>query len=387
MENIYKQTITFIRDLYKINDGFIPLHAPVFNGNEKKYLNDCIDSTFVSSVGKYVETFEKMMADYTGAKYAVGVINGTAALHIALILSDVGDNDEVITQPVSFIATTNAIKYTGAEPIFIDVDMDTLGLSAEKLESFLINNTIEGKDGYRYNKHTKKRVKACVPMHTFGHPCKIDQIESICKKYKVSLIEDAAESIGSLYKSKHTGTFGEIGIFSFNGNKTITTGGGGMLVTDNALLAQKAKHLTTQAKVSHQWEYIHDEIGYNYRLINICAALGTAQLENINDIIENKRETAKHYSNYFADTDILFFNEPENAKSNFWLNLILMQDKKHRDLFLKETNENNIMTRPIWKLHYKLPMFKNCETYYTENSEHLEKIAVNIPSGIRNRNL
>ena len=385
MEELFVKTITYIRELYNSKDEFIPLHTPSFNGNEKKYLNECIDSTFVSSVGQYVDKFEQMMAGYTGAQYAVGVINGTAALHIALLLANVGSGDEVITQPVSFIATTNAIKYTGAQPIFVDIEIDTLGLSSEKLESFLRNQTFKGKDGYRYNNKTKKRVKACIPMHTYGHPCKIDEIKSICKNYNLTLIEDAAESIGSFYKGKHTGTFGEMGVFSFNGNKTITTGGGGMLVTNDASLAKKAKHLTTQAKTAHPWEYNHDEIGYNYRLINICAALGVAQLENIDEIVENKRQTAELYSNFFKHSDITFFSEPIEAKSNYWLNLLLLQNKQQRDDFLKTTNENGIMTRPVWTLHYKLPMFKENEKYFTENSELLEKIAVNIPSSIRRK--
>jgi aminotransferase in exopolysaccharide biosynthesis len=377
-----KEFVEFVRKLYN-TDQFIPLHEPVFLGNERKYVNECIDSTFVSSVGKFVDQFEQKIAQYTGAKYAVAAVNGTAALHIALILRGVGRGDEVLTQPLSFVATSNAIKYTGADPVFVDVDRDTLGLSPEKLDFFLKRNAYQ-KEGYTYNKNSQKPIQACVPMHTYGHPCRIDEIMQICQRYNITVIEDAAESLGSFYKKKHTGTFGEIGILSFNGNKIITTGGGGMIITDDEYLAEQAKHLTTQAKVSHPWEYVHDRIGYNYRLTNITAALGVAQLENLEEIVENKRELAREYGEFFGNFAIDFFTEPANSRSNYWLNVILLNNRKEKDEFLEYTNDHGVMTRPAWKLMNKLDMFKGYWTENIENAEWIENRLVNIPSGFRN---
>lgn len=395
----YKEVVKFIRELYNEPTEFIPLHAPVFMGNEKKYLNECIDSTFVSSVGKFVTQFEEMIAEYTGAKYAVAAVNGTAALHIALMLSGVKRDDEVLTQPLTFIATANAISYCGAKPVFIDIDRDTMGLSPKALSEWLNNSTTQQINNSTnkletINKNTGNRISACVPMHTFGHPCRIDEIVEICKEYNIPVVEDAAESLGSTYKGKHTGTFGKIGTLSFNGNKTITTGGGGMLITDDEEIAKLAKHLTTQAKVPHKWEYVHDYIGYNYRLTNLAAALGVAQIENIDKIIENKRQTAQSYNDFFKQENvpiaigatnkpINFFSEPKNSKSNYWLNVVILSDIKQRDDFLKFTNENKIMTRPIWKLMNKLIMFKECECGDLSNSEWLEERVVNIPSSVR----
>jgi len=378
---MYNSVIEFIRELYKTPTEFIPLHEPRFLGNEKKYVNECIDSTFVSSVGKFVSKFEEMVADYTGAKYAVACVNGTAALHIALILSDINADDEVITQPLTFIATANAISYTGARPIFIDVDMDTMGLSPISLIDFLKNKT-EIKDGFCYNKQTGKRIKACIPMHTFGHPCKIDEILDICNAYNIELIEDAAESLGSFYKGKHTGTFGKFGTLSFNGNKTITTGGGGMILTNDEELAKLAKHITTTAKVPHKWEFVHDYIGYNYRLTNIAAALGCAQMEQLAGFIENKRNIAQQYSDFFANLDMNFVIEPLYCSSNYWLNALVLESKEQRDEFLNFTNDRGVMTRPIWTLMNKLEMFKNCQQEDLSNSEWLEERVVNIPSSV-----
>ena len=378
---MYKNVVEFIRDLYKTPTEFIPLHEPRFIGNEKRYVNECIDSTFVSSVGKFVSQFEEMVAEYTGAKYAVACVNGTAALHVALVLSGVKRNDEVITQPLTFIATANAIAYTGAQPVFIDVDIDTMGMSPKSLLDFLENKT-EMKNGFCFNKKTGKRIKACIPMHTFGHPCKIDEIKTICDKSNIDLIEDAAESLGSYYKGQHTGTFGKFGTLSFNGNKTITTGGGGMILTNDNELARLAKHITTTAKVSHKWEFVHDYIGYNYRLTNIAAALGCAQMEQLAGFVENKRIIAQQYSDFFASLCMNFVIQPSHSNSNYWLNALVLESKEQRDKFLNFTNDRGVMTRPIWTLMNKLEMFKNCQQEDLSNSEWLEERVVNIPSSV-----
>jgi len=378
----YKDTIEFIRSLYQ-TDAFIPLHAPVFLGNEKVYLNECIDSTFVSSVGKFVDQFEAMVAEFVGTKYAIATVNGTAALHIALKLVGVNESCEVITQPLTFVATCNAISYCNASPIFVDVDKDTMGMSPESLEAFLQTYTTL-QDGVCINKTTGKKIGAVVPMHTFGHPCRIDRIAEICHRYNIPLIEDAAESLGSYYKGQHTGTFGQLSAFSFNGNKTITTGGGGMIVTNDENLAKRAKHITTTAKVPHPYAYIHDEIGYNYRLPNINAALGCAQMEKLEEILTNKRQTAESYQKYFAQRDdISFVYEPDNAKSNYWLNAILLENGEQRDIFLQESNNAGVMTRPIWQLMNRLDMFHNAQCMPLNNAEWLEERVVNIPSGVR----
>lgn len=379
---MFKSTVEFIKSQFP-NLEFIPLHEPRFIGNEKKYVLDCIDSTFVSSVGKYVDDFEKQMAEYTGAKYAVACVNGTAALHMAMIVAGVKQQDMVITQPLSFIATCNAISYIGAIPVFVDVDFDTMGLSPDKLMTFLKENTIKKTDGFTYHKITNQKISACIPMHTFGHPCRIDELAEICSEYNIALIEDAAESMGSYYKNKHTGTFGLLGTFSFNGNKTITCGGGGAIITNDEALAKRAKHLTTQAKVPHRWEFVHDEIGYNYRMPNINAALVCAQLEELNFFLDNKRELANRYQDFFANSDIEFVNEPVDSKSNYWLCAILLKDKKTRDEFLQFTNDNGVMTRPVWALMNKLVMFKDALHGNLDNAQTLEDRLVNIPSSVR----
>ena len=370
-----KKIIDFIKTLYKKN--IVPLHEPVFIGNEKKYVNECIDSTFVSSVGEFVEKVEKEFAKYVKSQYAIAVVNGTSALHIALEVIGVKNNTEVITQPLSFIATANAMKYCKADPIFLDVDLDTLGLSPKALKDFLEKNCIL-KNNQCINTNTNKVIKACVPMHTFGHPCRIDEIVSICNEWNIEVVEDSAEALGSFYKNKHVGTFGKVGIFSFNGNKIITSGGGGMVVTDDEYIAKKIKHLTTTAKVPHPYEYIHDAIGYNYRMPNINAALLLAQLENIDLFLNKKRELAKIYNDFFKSIDIKFITEPKNAKSNYWLNAIMIDNKKE---FLKYSNKNGVMTRPIWRLINKLDMYKNYQTDLLKNANYLEKVVVNIPSG------
>ena len=378
----YKQIVDFIRDLYGTSD-FVPLAVPKFIGNEKKYLNECIDTTFVSSVGKFVDRFEEDMARYTGAKRAVVCVSGTNALHMALMLAGVERDDEVLTQALTFIATCNALSYIGAHPVFLDVDVKTMGLSTDAVKEWLAKNA-EIRNNQCYNKRTGRRVKACVPMHTFGHPVRLDELVALCEEYHIELVEDAAESIGSLYKGKHTGTFGKIGALSFNGNKTITTGGGGMLLFNDEELGAYAKHLTTQAKIPHRWEFRHDHIGYNYRMPNINAALGCAQLEHIEEYVVDKRATAAAYRDYFSRMDgIEFFVEPENTRSNYWLNAVLLPNREEQQAFLQYTNDNGVMTRPIWELMNRLPMFENCETDHLTNTQMFADRVVNIPSSVR----
>lgn len=379
---MYEKTINFIKDLYGDQD-FTPLAVPVFIGNEKKYLNECIDTTFVSSVGKFVDRFENDMAVYTGAKRAVVCVSGTNALHMALMLAGVERDDEVLTQALTFIATCNAISYTGAHPVFIDVDRSTMGLSPDALKAWLSQNA-EIRNDQCYNKGTGRRIKACVPMHTFGHPVRIEELANICAEWHIELVEDAAESVGSKYKGKHTGLFGKVGALSFNGNKTITTGGGGMLLFMDEELGALAKHLTTQAKIPHRWEFKHDHIGYNYRMPNINAALGCAQLEHLDEYIADKRATAAAYADFFKNVDdIEFFTEPEDSFSNYWLNVVILKDHKAQLQFLQETNDNAVMTRPIWELMNRLPMFEHCQHDSLENTTFFADRVVNIPSSVR----
>ena len=377
---MYKEFISFTKNTFKTEE-FILLHAPIFIGNEKKYLNECIDSTFVSSVGEFVDQFENEMAKFTGAKHAIATSNGTAALHIALLMAGVEQYDEVITQPLTFIATVNALSYIGATPVFVDVDKDTLGLSPEKLEHFLIHNT-EMVNGNCVNKKTNKKIKAVVPMHTFGFSARIDEIILVCNRFNIVTVEDAAESLGSHYKGQHTGTFGLLGTFSFNGNKTITTGGGGMLVTNDDEIARKAKHITTTAKIPHPWDYEHDMIGYNYRLPNLNAALGCAQMEKLPFILEKKKILSDKYETFFKDKSIQYISGPTESVSNYWLNAILLKNLDERNRFLKETNENGVMTRPIWKLMNSLTMFKNAQTGNLDNAKYFEERVINIPSSV-----
>jgi len=378
---MFQDAIEFIQSAFNTKE-FIPLHEPRFVGNEKKYLNECIDSTFVSSVGKFVDRFEELMVEYTGAKYAIAAVNGTFALHIALILAGVRKDDEVITQPLTFIATCNAISYCGANAVFVDVDKDTLGMSPDALRTFLYSN-VDLKNGECINKISGKTIKACVPMHTFGHPCRIDEIKEICAEYQIALVEDAAESLGSCFKGRHTGTFGKVGAISFNGNKIITSGGGGCIITDDEALAKKAKHITTTAKIPHRWEFKHDMIGYNYRMPNLNAALLIAQFENLELFLANKRELALLYRDFFVVNGITFAVEPKESRSNYWLNAIVLKDKAERDTFLDETNTGGVMTRPIWTLMNKLEMFRNNQCGNLDNALWLEERVVNLPSSVR----
>jgi aminotransferase in exopolysaccharide biosynthesis len=378
----FKKITDFIKGLFPGIEK-IPLHAPIFNGNEKKYVLETIESTYVSSVGPFVNRFEEMMCEITGAKYAIAIVNGTSALHLSLILAGVENNDEVLSQSLTFIATCNAISYLNASPVFIDIDKDTLGMSPDSLLNYLEHCTEKKNDGFTYNKQTGKRIKACVPMHSFGFPCRIDEISKICERYNIILIEDAAESIGSYYKDKHTGLFGLMGTFSFNGNKTVTCGGGGAIITKDSEIAKKAKHLSTQAKVSHPWSFIHDEIGFNYRMPNINAALACAQLEQLNDFVNNKRILAKVYADFFEQLEIPFIKEIKGAKANFWLNTLILEDKDERDSFLAFANSNGVMSRPVWQLMHTLPMFENCFRANLPNSIWIADRLVNIPSSVR----
>ena len=381
MKSQSREIVKFIRNIYN-DENEIPLHAPKFDLKEKEYLNDCIDSTFVSSVGKYVDEFERRIREYSSAASVVAVVNGTSAIHVSLRLVGVRSGDEVITQAVTFIATCNAISYLGARPVFVDVDEDTMGMSPEKLELFLSENADIDKDGFCINKISGNRIAACLPMHTFGHPVRIDEILRICSKWNVSVIEDCAESLGSFYKGKHTGLYGTAGVLSFNGNKIITTGGGGAIITNNIDFGKQAKHLTTTAKVPHPWEFVHDAIGYNYRMPNLNAALGCAQLDKLERFIAIKRQIAEKYRHFFGTIGIDFVWEPENSKSNFWLNAIKLKSSDNRNDFLNEMNSMGIGCRPLWRLMTNLDMYKKCFHGPLETSYKLESCIINIPSGV-----
>jgi aminotransferase in exopolysaccharide biosynthesis len=376
---MHSELISFVRNIYQTND-FIPLHAPSFKGNEKKYVNETLESTFVSSVGSYVNTFEKQVEDYTGTAKAVTTVNGSAALHTALFMSGVKAGDLVITQALTFVATCNAIYHMGAEPILIDISNTSLGLcpnaTKEYLERFASLNT----DGECIHKQTNQRIKAIVPMHTFGHPVELDELLAICLQWNITLVEDAAESLGSFYKGQHTGTMAAFSALSFNGNKIITTGGGGIVLCKNLDEGLRTRHLTSTAKVPHPYEYYHDEPGFNYRLPNLNAALGCAQMEVLPTFIEQKRMLAKHYQTFFEASDYQFISEPHYAQSNYWLNSVICPDTKTRDLLLKETNKQGVMTRPVWQLMHRLPMFSNALRGDLPISELIESHLINLPS-------
>ena len=376
-----KDTILFIQDIYKTLD-FIPLHAPTFGGNEKKYLLETIDSTFVSSVGAYVDQFEDSIATISKTKKAIAVVNGTSGIQVALRLVGVKAGDEVITQALTFVATANAIAYNNASPIFLDVDLDTMGLSPKAMAEFLEEFGELREDGC-YNKKSGKKISACLPMHTFGFPVHMDELIEVCNAWEIPIIEDAAESLGSEYKNKPTGSIGELGVFSFNGNKIVTCGGGGAIVTNNESLGVKGKYLTTTAKVPHAFEFYHDELGYNFRMPNLNAALACAQLEQLDLFLKNKRSLALEYKSFFDNSGIKFRTETPNTKANYWLMCIELENQKERDLFLSETNSSKVMTRPIWQLMYRLPMYNNCQRDGQLNAQFLEERIVNIPSSVR----
>lgn len=377
---MFDSLIRFIRDQY-CTEGFIPLHAPVFGGRERELVTDTIDSTFVSSVGAYVDRFEKDVATFTTSPSAVAVMNGTAALHIALKLVSVIPGDLVVTQSLTFVATCNAITYCGAEPLFVDVDRHTLGLSPSALEAWLSEHALIDNHGDCRTRVGHRRIRACLPMHTFGHPVEIDELVSVCERWHLSLVEDAAESLGSYYKGRHTGNFGKIGVLSFNGNKIMTTGGGGMLLTDE-IIGKRVKHLTTTAKIPHPYEFVHDEIGYNYRMPNLNAALGCAQLEQLPAFLASKRTLAARYIEFFNDSDLQPIVEPEGCRSNYWLNGVICQDGAQRDALLKSTNDAGVMTRPIWALMTRLPIYANAIRGPLDNAEWLEARVVNLPSSV-----
>jgi aminotransferase in exopolysaccharide biosynthesis len=376
-----KQLIEVVRDYYRTND-FIPLHAPVFRGNEKAYVTEAIDSTFVSSVGEFVDRLESQVAAYTSSPRAVATVNGTAALHVALRLVGVAPDDYVITQPLTFVATCNTILYCGATPIFIDVDRDTLGLSPRAVETWLHANAFRDSEGVCRNRNDRRIIRACLPMHTFGHPADLEGLVRVCHEWGLALVEDAAESLGSLYRGQHTGTLGDIGALSFNGNKILTTGGGGMILS-NHQLADRARHLTTTAKQPHAFEYVHDELGYNYRMPNLNAALGCAQMEQLEGFIREKRKLADGYSNSLSNSSFGFVREPEGCRSNYWLNAVICESRSDRDLLLKETNEQGVMTRPVWQLMNRLPMYTCAPSGDLVNALWLEDRVVNLPSSVR----
>lgn len=377
---MFNALVDFVREQYRTND-FIPLHAPVFSGHERQYIVDTIESTFVSSVGAYVDRFEHDMAAYTGSARAVATVNGTAALHIALKLVGVEPGDLVITQPLTFVATCNAIAYCGAEPVFVDVDQDTLALSPHALENWLNEHASVGNDGVCRTLADGKAIIACLPMHTFGHPADLDSLVDVCARWHLALVEDAAESLGSLYKGRHTGTIGRVGTLSFNGNKIITTGGGGMILSDDTLGA-RAKHLTTTAKRSHPYEYVHDEVGYNYRLPNLNAALGCAQLEQLETFVAIKRKLASRYAAHFSGSDLRFVTEPDGCRSNYWLNAVVCDSREQRDALLRATNDAGVMTRPIWALMNRLPSYTHCRHGPLIQAQWLEARVVNLPSSV-----
>jgi perosamine synthetase len=378
---VFQSIVDFTRSMY--GPDFITLHRPVFSGNEKQYLIDCIDSNFVSSVGARVVEFEQQIAAFTGAKHAVATVNGTAALHVALELVGVKRDDEVITQALTFIATCNALSYAGAHAVFVDVDRDTMGLSPEALQAFLSQHA-EIRNGCAFNRSTGRRFAACVPMHTFGHPCRIEEIVRICDRYGIAVVEDAAESLGSYVGTRHTGTFGKVATLSFNGNKIITTGGGGMIITNDAAIAARAKHLTTTAKKPHPYEFVHDEVGFNYRLPNLNAALGCAQMEQLPGFLTVKADLANKYANFFSDIGVSFARAPQGTTSNYWLNAVVLDSVEQRNAFLEYTNSRGVMTRPIWRMMSGLNMFKHCQHDGLANSYWLEERVVNIPSSVPN---
>jgi aminotransferase in exopolysaccharide biosynthesis len=377
----FQDFVEFTRDIYSSSKN-IPLHAPRFEGNERDYVANTLESTYVSSIGHFVDQFEDAISEFTGAKFTVVTINGTAALHAALLFVGVQDGDEVITQPLTFVATCNAISYCGADPIFVDVDRSTLGLSPDSLIEFLTRYAEVRDDGLCWNRVSNRIIRACVPVHNLGHPVRVSELHAICERYNIVLVEDAAEALGSFRSGIHAGRTGKMGVFSFNGNKIITAGGGGAVITDDEALARKFKHRTTTAKVPHPWLFLHDEVGFNYRLPNLNAAVGCGQMEQLPSYIERKRDLARRYQEWFVTREPEFVIEPEGASSNCWLNAILLKDRAERDAFLQYTNDCGVMTRPMWTPMHTLPMYRNCRRGDLSNSEIIECRLANIPSSV-----
>jgi len=378
----YKALLHALRSVLPQNQDMVSLHEPQFSGNEWAYVKECLDTGWVSSVGAYVDRFERELAAFTGISRAVAVVNGTAALHICLKLVGVAAGDEVLIPTLTFVATANAVSYCGAIPHFVDSEIKTLSMDPRKLDDYL-KNIAEIRKDCCYNKQTNRRIAAVVPMHTFGHPVDIDLLLDVCNRYRIALVEDAAESLGSYYKGKHTGNFGRVSALSFNGNKIITTGGGGAILTNDEELGHLAKHITTTARIPHPWELSHDMVGYNYRLPNINAALGCAQLEQLPSFIEKKRALAERYKKVFATVSgVSFFTEPEHAKSNYWLNVLLLDNNciADRDTLLELTNKSGIQTRPVWTLMHQLPMFHQCPRMDMSVAENIARRLINIPS-------
>tara|TARA_B100000795_G_scaffold203425_1_gene157063 strand:- start:62 stop:1207 length:1146 start_codon:yes stop_codon:yes gene_type:complete len=378
---MYSSFVKFVQELYGTKEP-ISLHSPRFEGNEKRYLLETIDSSFVSSVGEFVNRFEQSVAEYTGSNYAIATINGTSALHIALKLAGVEPGTEVITQSFTFIATCNAIRYCNAIPIFVDVDPKTLGLSHQSLQTFLESHAEIRDDGNCWNKTTNRRISVCLPMHSFGFPAELDHLNKLCSQYNIVLVEDAAESLGSFYKDQHTGTIGKIAIISFNGNKITTTGGGGIILTSDSEIARRAKHITTTAKIPHQWNFVHDDVGYNYRLPNLNAALGLAQMESLPKYLKQKRTIAEQYQQWGKDNGVQFLKEPKNTQSNYWLNALLTESKEERDQWLLKTNEMGVMTRPAWTPMHQLLINQDCITSDLSTTEWLFDRLINVPSSV-----
>lgn len=378
---MFEDSLAFIRELYG-EEGFIPLHEPVFPGNEKRYLNECIDSTFVSYIGEHVSGFEERLKKLSGRRYAVAMVNGTAALQLALIASGVQEGDEVITQPLCFVATSNAVEHAGADPVFVDVERDTWGMDPDRLEAYLEDHAERDAKGELRNKKTGKRIAACLPVHVFGHPCQIESLKKVCEDRGLSLVEDAAEAVGSQKNGQQVGGDGVSAIYSFNGNKVVTCGGGGAIVTDDEALAQRAHHLSTTAKKPGK-AYYHDEIGYNFRLPNLNAAVANAQLENLESFVESKRRTAELYAAHFEKKGIPFLKEPEGTRSNYWLNTIVLESQEKRDRFLEEADHAGIMARPVWTLMHQLPIYKERERGPLPVAEDLAPRSLNIPSSVR----
>jgi aminotransferase in exopolysaccharide biosynthesis len=375
------QLVSFIRDVYGSHET-IALHEPLFAGHEKKYVNEAIDSTYVSSVGQFVNRFEIDLSNYTGSHQAVATVNGTAALHVALVACGVGVGDLVITQSLTFVATCNAIRYCGADPVFVDVDAHTLGLSPMAVRQWLEEHAFVDDQGQCRHTDSMRAIKAALPMHTFGHPADLDGLAAVCLNWHLILIEDAAESLGSFYKGQHTGTLGALGTLSFNGNKTITTGGGGAVLAGSFALAARVKHLTTTAKQAHAYDFVHDELGFNYRMPNINAALGCAQLEQLTGFLQAKRELAMAYKAFVANSEWQFVDEPDGSCSNFWLNAVQCQNRSQRDALLNHLHSCGIQSRPSWTPMHLLPMYASCVRGALPQTAHLFDTLVNLPSGV-----